>query len=128
MLVCSFVQIAGGNTQVTGVRSFRSVAPLNRGLHICKTPNALFHRGSMQVKDSGDTALLVLLVAASQIPDDRNLQIPTQREDQSIALSHVVIRHTSVLVRARVDRRHGRPLRPDRAGHGHRAQTALRSH
>ena len=60
-----------------------------------ETPDALFHGGSMQLKNFADTTLLVSLVAASQIPDDRDSQIPTKREDQSIALSHVVICHAS---------------------------------
>ena len=59
-----------------------------------ETSNTLFHGGSMQVKDSGDTAVLVLLIAASQIPDDRDVQIQTKCENQAIALSHVIIGHT----------------------------------
>ncbi len=58
-----------------------------------ETSNTLFHGGSMQLKNFADTTLLVTLVAASQIPCDWDFQIPTKRENQSIALSHIITRH-----------------------------------
>ncbi len=62
---------------------------------ICKTQNTFFHGSSVQLKNFADTALLISLVAASQIPYHGDFPVSTQRENQLIALSHVVTRHAS---------------------------------
>ena len=66
---------------------------LSEANNIWETRDTLFHGGSVQLENLADAAVLIALVAAGQIPDDRDLQISTKREDQSIALSHAVIRH-----------------------------------
>ena len=55
----------------------------------------------MQVKNSGDTASLIALVATGQIPCDWDFQVSTKPENQSIALSHVVVRHAFGLSRTK---------------------------
>ena len=54
----------------------------------------------MQVKNSGYATVSVLLIAAGQIPHDRDVQVSAESENQPVSLPHVVIGHATSFSRS----------------------------